>query len=50
VRAAAPEAGIVVGGRGVDDRVATSWDVALCRHVSEAVEQVDGLVTRARQN
>jgi len=50
VRVAAPETGIVVGGRGVDDRVATSWDVVLCRHIAEAVEQVDGLVQRARHN
>ena len=42
--------GIVVGGRGVDDRVATQWDVVLCRHIAEAVEQVDGLVKRARHN
>ena len=50
VRTAAPGTGIVVGGRGVDDRVATSWDVVLCRHIAEAVEQVDGLVKRARHN
>ena len=47
---AAPATGIVVGGRGVDDRVATSWDVVICRHVSEAVEQIDALVKRARHN
>jgi MerR family transcriptional regulator, light-induced transcriptional regulator len=50
VRLAAPATGIVVGGRGVDERISTSWDVVICRHISEAVEQVDGLVRRARHN
>ena len=50
VRRVSPEAGIVVGGRGVEDRAPADWDVVVCRHVADAVEQIDALVKRARQN
>jgi MerR family transcriptional regulator, light-induced transcriptional regulator len=51
VRAASPQTGIVVGGRGVDDgTIAGTWDVVVCRHVADAVDQVDALVKRASQN
>jgi MerR family transcriptional regulator, light-induced transcriptional regulator len=41
---------ILVGGGGVEDRLAAGWDVAVCRHVADAVDQVDALVKRARRN
>jgi methanogenic corrinoid protein MtbC1 len=50
VRALRPDVGVVVGGRSADERWATRWDVELCRHVADAVEQVDALVARARRN
>jgi methanogenic corrinoid protein MtbC1 len=50
VRAVSADVGILVGGRGVDDRWATRWDLVICRHVADAVEQVDALVKRARGN
>jgi methanogenic corrinoid protein MtbC1 len=50
VREVGAGAGIVVGGRGADERWAHRGDVAVCRHVSDAVAHVDGLVKRARHN
>jgi methanogenic corrinoid protein MtbC1 len=50
VRARDPGVGIVVGGRGVDEAWATAWDVVVCRHVADAVDQVDALVRRAGHN
>jgi MerR family transcriptional regulator, light-induced transcriptional regulator len=50
VRRISPGTGIVVGGGGVDEQLATTWDVVLCRHVADAVEQVDALVKRASRN
>jgi methanogenic corrinoid protein MtbC1 len=50
VRRVSPDTGIVVGGRGVDERMAAAWDVVVCRHVTDAVELVDALVKRARRN
>jgi methanogenic corrinoid protein MtbC1 len=50
VRSISPDTGILVGGRAVDDRSAAAWDVVVCRHVSDAVAQVDALVKRARGN
>jgi methanogenic corrinoid protein MtbC1 len=50
VRALRPDVGLVVGGRSIDMRWATAWDVVLCHHVADAVEQVDALVARARRN
>lgn len=50
VRRISPGTGIVVGGGGVDEQLATAWDVVFCRHVADAVEQVDALVKRASRN
>jgi MerR family transcriptional regulator, light-induced transcriptional regulator len=50
VRRAGSGTGIVVGGRGVDERLAVRWEVAVCRHVADAAEHVDALVQRARRN
>jgi hypothetical protein len=50
VRRVDPAIGIVVGGTGVPERFATVWDVVVCRHVADAVAQVDALVKRARRN
>jgi methanogenic corrinoid protein MtbC1 len=50
VRLVRAQTGIVVGGRGADDRWATALDIVVCRHVSDAVAQVDALVRRARHN
>lgn len=50
VREGNPRIGIVVGGRGVDEAWATAWDVVVCRHVADAVDQVDALVRRAGHN
>ena len=50
VRRVSPEMGIVVGGRAVDDRLAAVGGVVVCRHVSDAVQDVDALVKRARTN
>jgi len=50
VRRVSPETGIVVGGRAVVEPLAGAWDVVVCRHVTDAVQQVDALVKRARRN
>jgi methanogenic corrinoid protein MtbC1 len=50
VRAANPDAGIVLGGRGVDEGLTAVGEVVFCRHVADAVPQVDGLVKRAGRN
>ena len=50
VRRVSPDTGIVVGGRGVDDLLAASWDVVVCHHVSDAVGHVDSFVRRAGLN
>jgi methanogenic corrinoid protein MtbC1 len=50
IRRANPGTGIVVGGRGADDRLATGPDVVVCRHVADAVDNVDALVKRAGHN
>ena len=42
--------GIVVGGRGADDRWTHRGDLVVCQHVSDAVAHVDALVQRARHN
>jgi methanogenic corrinoid protein MtbC1 len=43
-------AGIVVGGLGADDAWTSAWDVVVCRHVADAVDNVDALVRRAAHN
>jgi len=50
VRRVDPDVGIVVGGRGVDAGLAPLPDVAVCRHVSDAVHHVDALIKRAGRN
>ena len=50
VRSVSAEVGILVGGRGVDEAWAARWDLVICRHVADAVEQVDALVKHARGN
>jgi B12 binding protein len=50
VRRVGRHIGIVVGGQGIAPEIAAGWDVAVCRHVADAVEQVDALVQRARRN
>jgi len=50
VRRADPDAGIVMGGRGVDAGLAALPDVVVCAHVADAVAQVDALVRRAGRN
>jgi len=50
VRRVNPGIGLVVGGQGIPAEMVVGWDVAVCRHVADAVEQVDALVQRARRN
>jgi MerR family transcriptional regulator, light-induced transcriptional regulator len=50
VLAADPDAGILLGGRGVDEGLAARPDVVVCRHVADAVPHVDALVRRAGRN
>ena len=50
VRRAGRNIGILVGGQGIAPEMAAAWDVAVCRHVADAVEQVDALVKRAGRN
>ena len=50
VRRGRPDAGIVVGGRAAHPGLAAGAGVAVCRHVADAVAQVDGLVKRAGRN
>lgn len=50
VREAGVPGGILVGGRGADDRWGHRHDVVICHHVSDAVAVVDGLVKRAAHN
>jgi MerR family transcriptional regulator, light-induced transcriptional regulator len=50
VRRAGRHIGIVVGGQGILPEMAAEWDVVVCRHVADAVEEVDALVQRARRN
>jgi methanogenic corrinoid protein MtbC1 len=50
VQRISPDTGMVVGGRGVDDRWAANWPVVVCHHVTDAVEHVDALVKRAGRN
>jgi hypothetical protein len=40
----------VAGGRSADDSWEPSAGIIICRHVSDAVEIVDGIVQRARSN
>ena len=39
-----------VRGQGIAPEMAAAWDAAVCRHVADAVEQVDALVKRAGRN
>jgi MerR family transcriptional regulator, light-induced transcriptional regulator len=50
LRALRPQLGIVAGGRAALDAWESSADIAVCRHVSDAVAVVDGLAQRARSN
>ena len=50
VRSASGGIGILVGGQGVGARPIATADVAVCRHVADAVEHVDALVMRAERN
>jgi methanogenic corrinoid protein MtbC1 len=50
VRRVSPGIGLVVGGQGIAPGMDIGWDVAVCRHVADAVEQVDAIVTRAGRN
>ncbi len=50
VRELSPETAVVVGGRGIDAGIEATPDVTICRHVSDAVGQVDALVKRAPHN
>jgi methanogenic corrinoid protein MtbC1 len=45
-----PDVALMVGGRGADETWSTAWDVVVCRHVSDVVDDVDALVKRARAN
>ena len=50
VRAASPTTGILVGGRGVGLGPIAGGDVALCRHVADAVGRADALLQRSGLN
>jgi len=50
VRRVSPGTGILVGGRGAGERPVVAADVAVCRHVADAVDHVDALVRRAERN
>ena len=50
IQQALPDAGFVVGGRGLASRLRARPDIAVCRRVSEAVEAVDALIKRATLN
>jgi methanogenic corrinoid protein MtbC1 len=50
VRVVDPDVGVLVGGRGVEEVWAAAWDVVVCRHVGDAVDDVDALVKRAGRN
>ena len=50
VHATRPAVGILVGGLGVDPTWASVWDVVICDHVTDVVEEVDALVRRASHN
>jgi MerR family transcriptional regulator, light-induced transcriptional regulator len=50
VAAAAPRTGIVVGGAAVDSRFELLPGIAICRHVTDLVGQLEGLVQRAATN
>jgi hypothetical protein len=50
VREVVPVVGILVGGQGLAPEMTVAWDVVVCRHVADAVDQVDALVKRARRN
>jgi methanogenic corrinoid protein MtbC1 len=45
-----PDLAVVAGGRAADDSWESSAGIIICRHVSDAVEIVDGIVQRARSN
>lgn len=50
VRAVSPPVGILVGGQGLAPGLTAGRDVVGCRHVADAVEQVDALVKQAPRN
>lgn len=50
LRRADPAVGILVGGRAADESWARRWGIGVCRHVTDAVAQVDALVQRAAHN
>jgi methanogenic corrinoid protein MtbC1 len=50
VRRVGPDVGIVLGGRGIDEGLTAVGDAVVCRHVADAVAQVDALVKRAGRN
>ena len=50
VQAARPEAGFVVGGRGLRARMRSEPGISVCRRVPEVVEAVDAIVKRADLN
>jgi methanogenic corrinoid protein MtbC1 len=50
VQRAGRNIGILVGGQGIAPELAAAWDVTVCRHVADAVEQVDALVQQAGRN
>lgn len=50
IRAAAPEAGIIVGGAAARTLVPHQPGIVVCRHVSDTAGLVEGLVQRAHGN
>jgi MerR family transcriptional regulator, light-induced transcriptional regulator len=50
VRARDHDVGLLVGGRGVEECWAATWNVVICRHVADAVADVDALAQRAHRN
>lgn len=50
VRARDQDVGLLVGGRGVQEPWAATWNVVICRHVTDAVADVDALAQRAHRN
>jgi methanogenic corrinoid protein MtbC1 len=50
VRRVSPGIGILVGGQAASPKLVATADVAVCRHVADAVKRVDALVMRAERN
>jgi 5-methyltetrahydrofolate--homocysteine methyltransferase len=50
VREAEPALGVVIGGQSASHRMCTSPGVAICQHVTDALETTDALLHRAPLN